>query len=72
MEDLTFTHSGEFDIDHVEGNTDKGVEFVDAWTRGTYTVIDSGRILLPSPNAQAMVEMARDAGLTIKVEAAAV
>jgi hypothetical protein len=67
MNDLTLTHSGEFDVDHVEGNTDKGVEFVDAWLRGTYTVIDSGRIIMPPANAKALVEMANEAGLTIEI-----
>jgi hypothetical protein len=67
MNDLTLTHSGEFDVDHVEGNTDKGVEFVDAWMRGTYTVIDSGRIILPPANAKALVEMAHEAGLTYEI-----
>lgn len=67
MKDLTITHSGEFDIDHAEGNTDVGVEFIDAWCQGTFTVIDAGRIMLPPANAQAMVEMAHEAGLTTEI-----
>ena len=67
MKDLTLTHSGEFDLDHVEGNTDAGVEFVDAWCSGTFSVIDAGRIILPPANAQALVEKAHDAGLTTEI-----
>jgi hypothetical protein len=70
VNDLTLTHSGEFDVDHVEGNTDKGVEFVDAWMRGTYTVIDSGRIIMPPANAKALIEMANEAGLTYEIAGA--
>jgi hypothetical protein len=66
MNDLTLTKSNEFGVVHVEGNTDPGVEFVDAWNAGTFTVIDSGRIILPPANAEALVDLAIDNGLTIE------
>lgn len=67
MDDLTFTHSGEFDVDHVEGNTDEGVAFVDSWIAGTMTVLDSGRIIVPPANAKAMVALANERGLTYEI-----
>lgn len=67
MKDLTITHSGEFDVDHVEGNTDEGVEFVDAWLRGTYTVIDSGRLIMPPANAKTLISLANKRGLTYEI-----
>ena len=67
MEDLTFTHSGEFDVDHVEGNTDEGVAFVDSWATPNMTVLDSGRIIVQPANAKAMIELANKRGLTYEI-----
>lgn len=44
--DLTFTRSGELDVTQVQGNTDRGIAFVDAWIQNEMVVVDANRIIV--------------------------
>lgn len=68
MTDLTFSRSGELDVTQIEGNTDAGIEFVDAVTVFDLVVVDAGRIIVPSDNAVALQELATLDGLTVEDE----
>lgn len=67
MDDLTFSTSGEFDVTQIEGNTDEGIEFIDAWSQGTFNVVDSGRIIVPGNELPTFEEAAAKRGLTIGI-----
>lgn len=67
MADLTLTRSGELMLTQVEGNTDAGVEFVDAWVEPVVDdmyVHDAGVIFVR--DTVAIVKAARVFGLTIE------
>jgi hypothetical protein len=63
MTDLTFTRSNELDVTQVEGNTDRGIEFVDSWFAREMMVVDAGRIILAG-DAGACSREAERLGLT--------
>jgi hypothetical protein len=63
MIDLHFEPVGETDW-NVEGNTEEGIEFIDAWGSGEFQVIDSGRIVIPADSIPAFVDGAAQVGLT--------
>lgn len=67
MPDLTITRNGELMIAHIEGDTDAGIEFVDAYMPDgvEFSVIDSGRILLRDEAIEALTTAARNEGLEI-------
>lgn len=66
--DLTLTRNSELSVTQVEGNTEAGVEFVDAWPGSTMEVVDSGRILLPEDAIPALRQAALRGSLTIEYE----
>lgn len=66
MSDLTLTRSGELDVTQIEGNTDEGVDFVDALYLATMEVVDAGRVIVPTGEVAAIEQSAREAGLTIE------
>lgn len=68
MTDLTLTRNSELSVTQVEGNTEAGVEFVDAWPGSTMEVVDSGRILLPEDAIPALRQAALRGSLTIAYE----
>lgn len=64
MRDLTLTASRELGVTQVEGNTKKGIRFVDAWIQLEMVTVDFGRIIVRETRpleAAAAVE-----GLTIE------
>lgn len=68
MADLTITRSGELMVAQIEGATDDGTEFVDAYFADPMTVVDSGRILLPTDSLPAFESAARERGLSLTSE----
>lgn len=67
MHDVTLTKSGA--LAHVQGETDAGVEFVDAVTVPLLAALDSGRITIPDSSVDELVREARQQGLTVYIEA---
>lgn len=68
MADLTLTRNSELEeVVQVEGNTEAGVDFVDAWP-GAMEVVDSGRIILPDDAVPALRQAALRDSLTILYE----
>lgn len=63
MNDLTLTRSGELDVTQVEGNTDKGVAFVDAWMQTEMIVVDANQIIIR--DTKVLEAAAEFEGLTI-------
>jgi hypothetical protein len=68
MADLTITRNGELMVAQIEGATDDGTEFVDAYIGDPMTVVDSGRILLPIGSLPAFEFAARERGLSLTSE----
>lgn len=68
MTDLTFTRSGELDLTQVQGNTDDGVEFVDAYPASMMEVVDSGQIIVPTDDVAAIERAAAERDLTFEHE----
>lgn len=66
--DLTFQRSGELDVTQILGNTDAGIDFVDRVTHEEMTVVDAGRIIVPTPTAEVLQIGAAAAGLTFDEE----
>ena len=65
--DLTFTRSSEFGVSHVEGQTDAGIEFVDAYLGSPDIVVaDAGRIVVPAKDAEAVEGAALNQGLSVE------
>lgn len=65
MTDLEITRDGELMVAQVEGLTDAGVEFVDAYTSPQLVVVDSGRIILPYDALDGCLAHADTAGLSV-------
>jgi len=66
MDDLTLTHhTGGIEV---QGQTQAGEEFVDAYDGYIEQVIDSGRIVVVAKEVPNVIEAARDASLTISTE----
>ena len=60
MSDLRLTRSGEFMVTLVEGLTEKGVEWVDAYLGTDQLVVaDSGRIVIPSDEQERLMGEAK-------------
>ena len=69
MPDLIFSRSGELDVTQVQGETEEGVDFVDAYVGpGEFTVVDSGRIIVPTANVPEVVAGAVEEGLSFEHE----
>lgn len=66
MTDLTFTRSGETMLTMIEGQSSDGLDFVDAWIQEPMTVVDSGRILIPTDTIPALEEAAMELDLSIE------
>ena len=62
--DLTFTRSNELDVTQVEGNTERGIDFVDGWSELVMLIQDSGVILLRDVGE--IVRVAGERGLSIE------
>jgi hypothetical protein len=65
--DLDITRDGELMLAHIEGQTDVGVEFLDAYMPPQsvdYVVVDSGRIIIPEDAEDDFLAAARERGLT--------
>lgn len=73
MSDLELTRSGELMVVHVEGLTDEGIEFVDAYlpeqATTEYAVVDSGRIILPEAGVDHLLKLAGERGLETETRA---
>lgn len=72
MSDVTVTRSGEvMTVAGVTGETDEGIEFVDAWLSGRsgsqMTVVDSGRLVIQAADVESLVARARAQGLDVAV-----
>lgn len=52
----------------VEGNSDAGVDFVDAWIGAILNVVDSGIIYVRAEDQLVIEKDAKEAGLTVDVE----
>jgi len=65
--DLELTRDGELMVVQVEGTSEQGVEFVDAYQPERadtgYVVVDSGRIILPEAGVEHLLAAAKERGL---------
>lgn len=68
MKDITLTRSGELMVTQVEGNTEKGIAFVDSWTQTDpdFYVHDAGVIIIRSGDVPAVEQAAATEGLTVE------
>lgn len=69
--DLTITRNAELMVAGVDAETDRGIDFVDAWLPqedAEYTVVDSGRLVIHEALLPELREAARRAGLTTTTE----
>jgi hypothetical protein len=64
MSDLTLTRSGELMVTGVVGNTEKGIDFVDAWYEPDLFVQDAGYIIIR--DTQKLEAAASEQGLEIE------
>lgn len=64
--DLEILRDGEFMIAHVEGTTEAGAEFVDAYLGEEIVVVDSGRIIVQEDDLDRLLENAAAAGLKVE------
>lgn len=70
MADLRITRSGELEVAGIQGASEAGVEFVDAFflpNMEELYVVDSGRIVIPSKRLDALVASAKAENLTVDV-----
>jgi hypothetical protein len=65
MTDLFLTPTPDSAVTLVEGETEEGVEFVDAWVLGTLEVLDAGRIYVTNEVAGEVERAALNDGLTV-------
>lgn len=66
--DLQLTRDGELMVVGVDGDTDAGIEFLDAYIPSrpeSLVVADAGRIVVPEAEADLLLAAARARGLTI-------
>lgn len=56
------------DSAQIEGNSDDGVEFIDAWQGYIEEVIDSGIIIVSAESVVDMDKAAKHAGVSFEVE----
>lgn len=65
MSDLEVIMDGELMVAQVEGLTEVGVDFLDEYTPSfEYTVVDSGRLIVPQVNLPELLAAATQAGLS--------
>jgi hypothetical protein len=64
MVDLTITRDGELMVAGVQGETARGIDFVDAYVDEQLVVADSGHVVLPESRIAGLVEQARELGVT--------
>lgn len=65
--DLVFTENSELNVTQIEGESEAGIELLDGWVAEPMTVVDSGRIILPSgESVDALAKAARGQGLSIE------
>lgn len=67
MNDIEVQSSGELMVAHIEGQTEAATEFIDAYQSETMSVVDSGRIMLPSDDLDTFVESAKAQGLKVEL-----
>lgn len=61
--DLVATCDSEFDVAQIEGMTERGIAFVDAWLDSQIVVVDAGRIIVPLVQLGHVREVATRQGL---------
>lgn len=66
MPDLSVIEDGELMVAQVEGSSDSGNDFLDAYCPAhDYTVVDSGRIIVPQEHLPKLLAAAAEQGLTV-------
>ena len=68
MEDIEIQEGSEFNVTGVYGLTVQGIAFIDAWLPDpgeNFTVVDSGKIIVPDDAVPALQAAAMEAGLEI-------
>lgn len=63
--EVTRDRTGETMVVHLEGLTEAGTEFLDAYNPLEMVVVDSGRIIIPEQNLDALMESCKRDGLTV-------
>jgi hypothetical protein len=71
MSDITLTRSGELMVTQAIGNTEEGVDFIDAWPYSgdepeAMYVHDAGNIIVKQDVAEEIEKAALTAGLTVE------
>lgn len=68
--DVEITRDSELMVAGIVGNTEAGIEFVDAWTPRSpaveFVVVDSGHIIVPEAEIESVVASAAERGLSVE------
>lgn len=67
MNDIEVQSSGELMVAHIESQTEAATEFIDSYVSETMSVVDSGRIMLPTDDVDTFVEAAKAQGLKVEL-----
>jgi hypothetical protein len=65
VNDLRVTCDSEFEVAQIEGVTERGIEFVDAWLDSKMVVADAGRIVIPLGQLGHLRRIATSRGLVM-------
>lgn len=66
--DVEVTHDKTRAVAHVEGMSEEGIEFVDAYfPKGAYEVLDAGRIVIASAEVEEFATDAKVRGVSVEV-----
>lgn len=67
MADITVTRNSELMVAQAQGENDDGIEFLDGYMpEGDYTVVDSGRIIIPEGSIDDLLNAANEKGLSVE------
>lgn len=65
MSDFNILRDNELMLAHIEAKDESGADFIDSWLHGEFTVLDSGRILIPESSFPRFILDAKKVGLTV-------
>lgn len=63
--DITLTPSSDEPLVHAQATSEKGADFIDAWTV-PYAVVDNGHITIERAAVDIFIDRAKQNGLTIE------
>lgn len=68
MTDVEILKNTELEIASIDGQTARGIDFVDSVLARQLVAVDAGRILVPLDGLPAVLADAREAGISVEIE----